>query len=259
VSELVHVEAADGIAIVTVENPPVNALTNATIDALGGAIEALSDDRTVRAVVITGAGEKAFIAGADIGEFGAALGRRPWIEDHVRRTARVFFGIERLPQPVVAAVQGSAVGGGLEVALVCDLIVSDPNALFGLPEVRLGLMPGGGGTQRLPRRIGAGRAKELLLLGDTIDAAEALRVGLVNRISEPGGALAEARGIAERLASLSAVAVQAIKLATNITDASHIERLERERDLFFSVFESQDAREGLQAFVEKRRPLFAHS
>jgi enoyl-CoA hydratase len=146
-------------------------------------------------------------------------------------------------------------GGGLEVALCCDVIVADPAARLGLPEVRLGLMPGAGGTQRLARRIGEGRAKELILLGGNVTAEEAHAIGLVNRVSEPAASLAEAIALAEKLASLPATAVQSIKkaFATDLAPG-----LDRERELFLGLFQTDDVREGVAAFVEKRKPAFRH-
>jgi enoyl-CoA hydratase/carnithine racemase len=258
VSELVRIDLAAGVATVTVDNPPVNALANAVVDALADVAAAFTLDESVRAVVLTGTGDRAFVAGADLQEFSQALGSSDWIEDHTQRTRRMLDAWEHLPQPVVACIQASAVGGGLEIALVCDLIVADENARFGLPEVRLGLMPGAGGTQRLPRRIGVGPAKELLLLGGVITATEAHRVHLVNRVVAPGTALAEAHAIAVRLAGLSSVAVRAIKRSMDGADADLACGLDRERALFMEVFASHDANEGVQAFVEKRPPSFAH-
>jgi enoyl-CoA hydratase/carnithine racemase len=257
-SELVRVERADGVAIVVVDNPPVNALRNEVVDALADAAEQLGADDSVRAIVLTGAGNKAFVAGADLAEFSQALGSLDWIEDHTARTRRMLDRWEALPQPVVGAVQASAIGGGLEVALVCDLLVADAASRFGLPEVRLGLMPGAGGTQRLPRRIGAGRAKELLLLGGTIDAEEAQRIGLVNRVSRSGSALETAVELARTLAALSSVAVRAIKSSIGGADAELARGLDAERVHFMRVFASQDATEGVNAFVQKRTPAFAH-
>ena len=259
-SGLVRVDRRDtGVALVVLDNPPVNALANAAIDALDGAGASLGPDQEVRAIVLTGADEKAFAAGADLREFSAALGNREWIEDHTFRSRRMFDRWSGLAQPVIAAVQASAMGGGLELALVCDLIVADEAARFGLPEVRLGLMPGAGGTQRLPRRIGAARALELTLLGSVIDAGRALELGLVNRVAPAGAALEEAVALAERLAALSAVAVRAIK--ASITSAGELplaRGLDRERELFMGVFNSADAQEGVQAFIGKRRPAFRH-
>jgi enoyl-CoA hydratase/carnithine racemase len=255
VSEVVRVERDGAVAVVTVDNPPVNAIGDPTLEGLEAAGEELRADASVRAVVLTGAGDKAFLAGADLEEFGRMLETGEGIDRHTAATRRVLGLWESLPQPVVAAVQAHALGGGLEVALVCDLIVADPTARFGVPEVRLGLIPGAGGTQRLPLRIGLGRAKELLLLGGSVDAAEAARLGLVNRVSAPGAALAEARELAERLAALPAVAVRAAKRAT----AASLEAgLDREHELFLEAFRSEDAREGVAAFVEKRPPAFRH-
>jgi enoyl-CoA hydratase/carnithine racemase len=257
VSAPVSVEVDAGVAVVVIDNPPVNALSNATVDALGDVAARLADDRDVRAVVLTGAGERAFVSGADLREFSAALGDRSWIEDHTARTRRALTAWERLPQPVVAAVAASAVGGGLEVALVCDLIVADERARFGAPEIRLGLIPGAGGTQRLPRRIGAGPAKELLMLGETIDAAEARRLGLVTRVAPQGTAREAARELAATLASLPAVAMAAIKRSVDGPLQDDLD-LDLERELFMQVFSSSDAVEGVRAFIEKRPPGFVH-
>jgi enoyl-CoA hydratase/carnithine racemase len=257
-SALVRLERTDGVAVVIVDNPPVNALRNDVVDALADAAEQLGADDSVRAIVLTGAGEKAFVAGADLAEFSQALGDVDWIEDHTARTRRMLGLWETLPQPVVGAVQASAIGGGLEVALVCDLLVADPASRFGLPEVRLGLMPGAGGTQRLPRRVGAGRAKELLLLGGTIDAEEAHRIGLVNRVTRSGAARETAVELATTLAALSSVAVRAIKSSIDGANRDLAHGLDTERVHFMRVFASQDATEGVNAFVEKRTPAFDH-
>jgi enoyl-CoA hydratase/carnithine racemase len=259
VTDLVRVDVEDGVALVAVDHPPVNALSNAVVDALAAAAHRLAADEGVRAVVLTGGGDKAFVAGADLDEFSAALGDAAWIEDHTARVRLMLDAWEALPQPVVAAVQASALGGGLELLLVCDLAVADPAAQFGLPEIRLGLMPGAGGTQRLPRRIGVGPAKELLLLGVAVDAAEARRLGLVTRVAAAGEALAEARGLASKLARLSSGALRAIKQSVaNATTGDLADGLDRERALFMQLFQSDDAREGVHAFIEKRRPTFAH-
>jgi enoyl-CoA hydratase/carnithine racemase len=256
VSDPVRVDREGAVAVVTVDNPPVNALADHVIDELDAAAVALAGDRVVRAVVLTGTGEKAFLAGADLEEFAARLASGEGIEEHAAATRRALGRWESLPQPVVAAVQAHAMGGGLEVALVCDLVVADPGARFGAPEVRLGLMPGAGATQRLPRRIGVGPARAMILLGTTIDAAEAQRLGLVHGVSEPGAALAEARALAEELAALPAVAVRAIKraIAADLDDG-----LDRERALFLEVFASADAKEGVAAFRERRPPRFGHA
>jgi enoyl-CoA hydratase/carnithine racemase len=253
--ERVRLEREGAVALVTVENPPVNALADEVIDALEAVAIELAADAEVRAVVLTGAGEKAFLAGADLDEFAELLASGEGIEAHTAATGRTLGLWETLPQPVVAAVQAHAMGGGLEVALVCDLVVADPAARFGAPEIRLGLMPGAGGTQRLPRRIGVTAAKAMILLGESIDAEEAQRLGLVYRVSAPGEALATARALAETLAALPAVAVRSAKrsLATSLDEG-----LERERELFLEAFASADAKEGVAAFRERRQPEFRH-
>jgi enoyl-CoA hydratase len=255
VSDAVRVETADGVAVITVDNPPVNTLGDAVLEQLAATATLLADDAAVRAVVLTGAGDKAFLAGADLAEFQQLLDGVGSIEDHVDLTGRVLGQLESIPQPVVAAIQASAMGGGLEVALACDLIVADPEARFSLPEVRLGLMPGAGGTARLPQRIGRGAAREMLLLGRAVTAEEALRLGLVDRVAPPGDALAEAVAVAARLAALPARAVRSIK---RVIAVDQPQALDRERAAFLELFHSDDAREGVAAFVEKRPPVFTH-
>jgi enoyl-CoA hydratase/carnithine racemase len=246
----VLIERDGGVAVVIVDNPPVNAIGDAVLDGLAAAAAELGADDGVRAVVLTGAGEKAFMAGADLDELRGLLDGTVSREEYTARTRAVLTAWERLPQPTVAAVQASAVGGGLEVALVCDLIVADPAARFGLPEVRLGLIPGAGGTQRLPARIPVARAKELILLGSTIGAEEAQELGLVNRVSDPGAALAAAVELAARIAVLPALATRAVKQAVGAG-------LDREGELFRELLASEDAREGVAAFLERREPRWA--
>jgi enoyl-CoA hydratase/carnithine racemase len=249
----VRVERDGPVAVVTVDSPPVNAIGDAVLDGLAAAAAAVGADDGIRAVVLTGAGEKAFLAGADLNELQSILDGSVPSEEYTARVRAVLEAWERLPQPVVAAVQASGVGGGLEVALVCDLIVADPRARFGLPEVRLGLMPGAGGTQRLLRRVPLGAARELLLLGGTIDAETALRLGLADRVAAPGAALDEAHELAGRIAALPALATRAIKRAVS---ADLEPGLDREGELFRGLLGSADAREGVAAFVERREPRF---
>jgi enoyl-CoA hydratase/carnithine racemase len=243
--------AWDGaVATVTVDNPPVNPLDDATLAGLRDAALQVGE---ARAVVLTGAGEKAFLAGADLRSLRHALGTPGAMEEHVALTRPTFDAWRALEMPLIAAVAAHAVGGGLEFALLCDLVVAAPKARFGLPEVTLGLIPGGGGTQRLPRRIGSGLALELMLTGKLVTAAEA--PGLVNIVADDPRAAA--RELAERIARLPALAVRAIKRAGRFEgplDAG----LDLERALFLEVAGSADAREGADAFLEKRRPDFAH-
>lgn len=256
----VNVTVADGVATVTVDNPPVNALGDPTLEALGEAAAALCDDGDVRAVVLTGAGDRTFMAGADLREFQRMLGDEAAMEAHVALTGRVFRAWAELPQPVVAAVGGHAVGGGLEVALTCDFIVADPRARLGVPEVGLGLIPGAGGTQRLPRRVGLAAARTMLMTGESLRAAEAKDAGLVDVVADEGAALAEAQALAARLAALPALAVRAAKQALRVAGSLPLaEGLVAERRLFLGVAASSDAREGAAAFLDRRTPEFIHA
>jgi enoyl-CoA hydratase/carnithine racemase len=259
VSSSVRLEISDGVGVIIVDSPPVNSLSNGTLEELEQVATDVIADERVRAIVLTGTGEKAFLAGADLEELGGALGQSGWIEHHTALTRHTLGLWEQLPQPIVAAVQASAVGGGLEFALVCDLIVADPKARLGSPEVKLGLIPGAGATQRLPQWIPRSVAKELILLGRLIDAHEAKALGLVNRVSAPGEALAESLELAGRLATLPAVAVRGIKRAMSPSHRDGFEAgLDRERQLFLEAFNSQDVHEGVEAFLAKREPRFVH-
>jgi enoyl-CoA hydratase/carnithine racemase len=254
----VTVAVDSGVATVTVDNPPVNALDDATLEGLGAAAREVSERDDVRAVVLTGAGDKAFLAGADLRTLAHALGT-PEMGAHVALTRPVFDAWRTLPMPVVAAVAANAVGGGLEFALTCDLIVADPRARLGVPEVTLGLIPGGGGTQRLPRRVGWTSAMEMLLLGRPVGADRARELGLVNVVSAEGAAREEAAELARRLAALPALAVQSAKRAARLSLESGLdEGLDAERELFLRVAGSDDAREGADAFLSKRKPEFRH-
>jgi enoyl-CoA hydratase/carnithine racemase len=258
--EPVSVAIEDGVALVVVDSPPVNAMSRAVLGGLttaGRQIESAGTD--VRAVVLAGSGTKAFLAGADITEFESMRATAGGVAEHNRLAGAAFDAWARLRQPTIAAVQAPAVGGGLEIALVCDLIVADPAATFGLPEVKLGLIPGGGGTQRLPRRIGATAAKEMLLLGSVVKAERAHALGLVNRVAPAGGCVALAQEIAARIAALPWVAVSCVKRAVDGPGEDGLrEGLDHERELFLQAFASEDAGEGAAAFLAKRRPSFAH-
>ncbi|MHB1539155.1 MAG: enoyl-CoA hydratase/isomerase family protein [Solirubrobacteraceae bacterium] len=255
----VRIARADGVATVTIVNPPVNAMDDETIVALQAAAEQLARDQDVRAVVLTGSGTKAFVAGADLASIGEHLGVESGMDAHVALTRPMFEAWSQLRQPLIAAIQAHAVGGGLELALLCDLIVADPRARFGLPEVTLGLMPGGGGTQRLPRRIATALALELMLLGELIPAERAARIGIVNEVAEEGAALQRAEEIAKRIAALPALAVQSIKRAgRQASEVGLSDGLQLERDLFLRTAASADAREGASAFLRHRTAHFEH-
>jgi enoyl-CoA hydratase len=246
----------DGVAIVTVDRPDkLNALNAAIVHELDGVLREIRADDSIRAVILTGSGEKAFVAGADIAEL-AQMGPIDGVE--VSRAGQETFRLlERLPKPVIAAVNGFALGGGLELALACHIRVASSRAKFGLPEVRLGIIPGYGGTIRLPRLVGRGRALELVLTGDMIDAAEAWRIGLVNRVEEPDALLDAARDMARRMIANGpiaiALALEAVDrgMSTTIDDAQLLESR-----LFGLLASTEDMREGMQAFLEKRKAEF---
>jgi len=247
------------IAVIRVDNPPVNALSDVVLDGIVAALGSIPPSPEVRAVVLTGTGKKAFLAGADLSEFGAMVDSPGRIGDHVARTRRVLDELARLDVPVIAAVQGLALGGGLEFALACDLIVADETVRLGCPEVRLGLIPGAGGTQRLVTVLGRFRAAELIMTGRLLSAGEAAELGLVTRVTNAGTAFDEAVGLANDLAAAPAVAVQAAKRAVRTADALSLPAaLELERREFLATLASDDAREGLGAFLAKRPPAFTH-
>jgi enoyl-CoA hydratase/carnithine racemase len=252
----VSITVADGVATVVVDHPPVNAMGREVLGGLEQAAAALRDDQDVRVIVLTGAGDKAFLAGADISEFQSNAAKENGVAEQARWALSVLDAWAALPQPVIAAVQAHAMGGGLEMALLCDLIVAGPKVKLGLPEVKLGLIPGGGGTQRLPRRIGAGPAKRMLYLGAAVDAQQALEMGLVDQVAAEGKVLEEAQALAARIAAMPRVAVQAIKKAM---DADLRAGLEREQEQFKVAAASNDFKEGFSAFLEKRPPRFTHT
>jgi len=257
---VVRTSRADGVMTVTVDAPPVNAMGAELLEALDSAARALADDTDTRIVVLTGTGNKAFMAGADIAEFSDLIQKgRDGIEAYTAWTAQIFAAWRQLRQPVIAAAQADALGGGLEMAMNCDLIVLDERARVGLPEVRLGLIPGAGGTQRLAARIGAARAKRLIMLGSALPATEAHAMGIVDVVAPAGAALETATELARKLAELPAVAVQAIKRAVDAAWEPILRAgLDKEREAFLRVFGSADFHEGYTAFLEKRKPVFEH-
>jgi enoyl-CoA hydratase len=250
------VDRDGAVAVITINRPEKrNALNSETIDELRRAILALKHDDGVRAVVITGAGDKAFIAGADINELAVQtpVGGR----EHAHRSQHVLDLIETMGKPVVAAINGVALGGGCEVAMACTIRIAADTARLGQPEINLGLMPGYAGTQRLPRLVGKGRALELLLTGDAITAAEAHRIGLVNRVVPAGELVAEARKLAATLADKAPVAARYIIDAVNRgLEMSSAEAELYEATLFGLVSTTEDMREGTKAFLDKRKPQF---
>jgi enoyl-CoA hydratase len=250
------VEQADGVATVTVNRPDkLNALNAATIEELHGCFAELRDDAGVKAVILTGAGEKAFVAGADIRELADLTGTGA--ERLSTRGQELMWKIENLGKPVVAAVNGFALGGGCELALACTFRYASANARLGLPETGLGLIPGYGGTQRLPRLVGKGRALEMILTGDHLTAVEAQAIGLVNRVLSQEELMPTVREVAAKLAAKSAVTLRlALKAVNEGVNMGLDGACRLEAALFGVVGTSADAAEGCHAFLEKRKPEF---
>jgi len=244
------------VALVTVNRPAVlNALSLATLGELGRVMTDLRDDAGVRAVIVTGAGEKSFVAGADISEL---AGQTPTTGREFARAGQTLFDlIETLGKPVIAAINGFALGGGCELAMACTIRIASDTARLGQPEVNLGLIPGYGGTQRLPRLVGKGRALEMMLTGAAIPAAEAHRIGLVNQVVPLAELMTAARTLAARLAAQPPVAVRYILEAVQRgLEVSQAEGQAHEATFFGLVAATDDMREGTRAFLEKRKPVF---
>ena len=244
------------VAIITLQRPDqLNAIDAQTVKDLDATVARIADDDTVRAVVITGEG-KAFSAGADIKEF-SELATADDFRAFLHDLERAFRRLELLAQPSVAAVNGIAFGGGLELAMACDLRVADARARFAVPEIKLGIVPGAGGTQRLPRLVPKAVATQMLLTGDPVDAAEALRIGLVNELVTDRPVVERAVELATTLASRAPLAVAAVKrLLDALVDTGLEAGLELERDASATLFGTDDRREGTAAFAEKRDPTF---
>jgi len=248
---------SDGVALVTVNRPDkLNALNRDTMGELADAFARVRTDGATRALMVTGAGEKAFVAGADIKEL-AMLSPAEARELALKGQA-VFRALETMGKPTVAAVNGFALGGGLELAMSCGIRVASPNAKFGQPEVKLGLVPGYGGTQRLPRLVGRGRAVEMLISGETVDAAEAFRIGLVNYITPADQLLPFSRAWLQKVLANGPCAVALALEAVDVgLDCGLEEGLRFEAAAFGLAAATEDRREGTQAFLERRKPAFA--
>ena len=245
------------VARLTIANPPLNLVTESLLASFEAALATLeaADPGAVRAVVVTGEGERAFSAGSHVGEFEAHRG--PGGRARHELESRVGARLAALPMPTIAAIEGNALGGGLEIALCCDLRVASDRARIGLPEVRLAVTPGAGGTQRLPRIVGLARAKELILTGKVLTAAEAERIGLVNEVVAAGQAVARATVIGEEIAQRGPLAVREAKRLINLAIETEIgDGLKAETDASQRVFATDDMLEGAASFFEKRDPLF---
>jgi enoyl-CoA hydratase len=254
--ENLSIKMQDSIAIITVNRPDkLNALNIKTIAELETAFNQIKDDSNVKVIIITGSGEKAFVAGADISELNKLdmTGAKAFAENG----QRVFNLIEQSEKPVIAAVNGFALGGGCELALACHIRIASENAKFGQPEINLGIIPGYGGTQRLPRLINSGLAAEYILTGDMIDSKEALRIGLVTKVFPQTELIDKAIELAAKIASKGQQAIKyALKGIKAVEQMSLKDGLTYEASLFGLVCGTEDAKEGTAAFLEKRKPVF---
>ena len=253
--ETIAVEKRGRVAVLTINRPDkLNALSSKVHEEGVAALDELRNDDGVRVVVITGSGEKAFIAGADISEF---EGQTPVAQRASFHERTLFNTLDTFPKPIIAMVNGFCLGGGNELAMACDIRIASENAKFSQPEINLGIMCGGGGTQRLPRLVGEGRAMEMVLTGDMIDAATAERFGLVNHVYPSDQLEAETMKLAEKIAEKAPIALQLSKEAVKFASRSNLdEGLRREVDLFAICFSTEDKKEGVTAFLEKRKPEF---
>ena len=256
--ETILLEKDGPIAVITLNRPDkLNALDSTVRREIMEAVDALATDDDVKVAVIHGAGEKAFVAGADVSEFAVRTASE---QRKVYEKRRVYDAVAAFPKPIIAAVHGYCLGGGSELALACDLRVADRTARFGQAEIRLGLIPGAGGTQRLARLVGPGQALRIALSGDFLDADEAYRIGLVEFLVDEGDHLTKALEIAGRMARWSPVALRLVKQSVGAAMESSLSAgLALERELFLAAFASDDGREGVQAFIDKRKPEFKGS
>lgn len=253
--ETLLLERRNRVALITINRPDKrNALNIKTREEGAVLLEELRNDDSVGVVVFTGAGDKSFIAGADIAEFAC---RTAMSQRDVMTGRSLFTAIDTFPKPIIAMVNGYCLGGGCELALACDIRIASESASFGQPEINLGIIPGGGGTQRLTRLVGEGKAMELILTGEIIDAKTAFSIGLVNHVVPADQLEAKTMDIANRIAEKGPIALKLAKEAVKIASRSTLdEGLRREVDLFALCFSTEDKDEGVNAFLEKRKPVF---
>lgn len=236
-------------------SPPLNLVTKQLAQELHDALSSIAHAKDVRVLVVSGSGDRAFCAGSDVGEFEDLRGRV--VEGKLLFERLVYRQLATLPMPTIAAIEGFALGGGLELALCCDLRVAGESSSLGMPELRLGVIPGSGGTQRLPQVIGPARAKEMIFLGDRIDANRAEQIGLVNRVVPTGQAVAEARRMAAEIAARGPLAVRGAKTLIDMASENDLDAgLAAELDMSATLFETDDMLEGAAAFRERRHPVF---
>ncbi|MBN1180214.1 MAG: enoyl-CoA hydratase/isomerase family protein [Anaerolineae bacterium] len=257
--QYIRTEIEDQIAVLTIDHPPVNSFNKQVVTELSEAVDALLADDAAKVIIITGGGSNAFVAGADIPEIKALIESSNADEARafLERGQGTFLKIERSPKPVIAAINGFCLGGGLELAMSCHMRICSDRARMGQPEINLGLIPGWGGTQRLARLIDKGKAIELILTGDMLTAQDAYRLGLVNKVVPDNAVIKEARGLARKIASKSKVPVAAALKAVVEGVNTDIETgLSIELEQFVALAGTEDIHEGVNAFLEKRQPQF---
>jgi enoyl-CoA hydratase/carnithine racemase len=251
--ETLLVTREESFAVITLNRPPANAISEALMRELNDAMNGFADDESVRSIIITGAGDKIFCAGADLGS--AFSGGN--VDEFMRFGNAVLRKIERFPKPVIAAMNGHALGGGCEIAMACHLRLLKDGARMGQTESNLGIIPGFGGTQRMPRLIGRGKALEAMILGTQIPAAECLALGLVNRVSKEGQTLYDAKALARQIGKRPPIATRLIiETVDDGLEAPIDQALQMETRAFLKVLRTEDASEGIQAFFGKREPQF---
>lgn len=253
--QFVKLNLENRTAVITIENPPVNALSAQIMEELNQTLDVVKENTDVQTVIITGGGNKAFVAGADIKQFIDMTSEVGYVL--VKNGHQIFNKIENFEVPVIAAIEGFTLGAGCELAMACDIRIAGEKALFGQPEVNLGIIPGYGGTQRLPRLVGVGKAKELIFTGDNIDASEAYRIGLVDILVPAGEALGRAQTLSAKIQKKGPLAIKAAKKAiTKGVDLPMDKALELEAVQFKSLCSTEDQKEGARAFLAKEKPLF---
>jgi len=252
----IKIELKNKICFLTINRPKyLNSLNIELIDELSLALKNINDDKSIRCLIITGAGDKAFVAGADIKEF-MSFNQKEGEQLSRSGQEKVFDLLENLSKPAIAAINGFALGGGLELAMACHIRISSTTAKLGLPEVSLGVIPGYGGTQRLAKLVGAGKAYEIILTADMITADEAREIGLINHVCSPEDLMNKATIVANRIIRNSPFAIDKTIKAVNKGLYNNLEGYEEEKKLFGSCFKSNDFNEGVRAFIEKRKPNF---
>jgi enoyl-CoA hydratase len=254
-NKMVHCDIADGMMIITINRPEkLNALNDDVLNELNETITLLHTDNSIKGAIITGAGDKAFVAGADIAGFLKAPNESG--ELLAKKGQDIFLSIEHSNKPIIAAINGYALGGGCELALSCHFRIASENAKFGQPEINLGIIPGYGGTQRLPKIIGKGRAMEMIMTGKTIDSAEAFSIGLVNHVCKQEELMGYAKSIMKTIIEKSSIAIAQIIKSINASGGEEKSGYATEANCFGKAFSTEDMKEGVTAFLEKRKPDF---